>query len=223
MVSKLQIMKENTPELTKTTRLICAYQLAIWQRDRLTICLKCRPTAWTGRSSRRGSNLGGGERNLDIASIISMKTEECADCHPRLLDLIIRLKINRLVCVGGGWMWPSMRAAVSSIAVIQEGKPDSQHHAKTSITSHIHFICMYQTGDLRQRVHLCLFNCVHLSLCYVLVCSTEEKESRKHHVKLPHFQMMEAQLDQLTVSFSSSAATLGALDFILEDNVMSKL
>lgn len=64
---------------TNTPWLICAIS---WQQKILTICLKCIPTAWTGRSSRRGSNLGGGERNLDIASIINMKREECADCHP---------------------------------------------------------------------------------------------------------------------------------------------
>lgn len=65
------------------------------QQQILTICLKYIPAAWTGRSSRRGSNLGAGERKADIVSIIIMKTEECADCHPRLLELIIWLKINR--------------------------------------------------------------------------------------------------------------------------------
>lgn len=40
------------------------YQLASRQKDRLTICLKCRPTAWTGRFSRRGSNLERGERDF---------------------------------------------------------------------------------------------------------------------------------------------------------------
>lgn len=90
-----------------------------WQQKILTICQKCIPTAWTDRSSRRGSTLGGGQRNPDIASIINKKREECADCHPRLQDMIIRLKINRQSLCGWRVNGTIHKSCGSNVAVIR--------------------------------------------------------------------------------------------------------
>lgn len=97
-------MKENTAEPTNTPRLICAFS---WPYDReiLTICLKCRPTAWTGRSSRRGSNLGvgegrGGEKFKHSEHYQHEDRRNVLTATPAFLDLIIRLKINKTSLCG---------------------------------------------------------------------------------------------------------------------------
>lgn len=91
------------------------YQLAIWQQEVLTICLKCILTAWTGRSSRKGSTLGrGGWRNLE--SIFDMNANKCADCpQPCGLDHQTECIHTDKVFVGGGWMTPSTRTIVSIV------------------------------------------------------------------------------------------------------------
>lgn len=63
-----------------------------WRRqegaETLTICPKCKPAAWTGRSSGRGSNLEGrrgeGQRRSGRhrRAAINVRGEECADCRP---------------------------------------------------------------------------------------------------------------------------------------------
>lgn len=86
----LKLMKEatNTPEL-------------IWHR--LTRCPKCRPAAWPGRSSGRGSNLKRETgRDLDIAGIVSMKTGNVLTTStPSGLDQLIKDKQTN-TCEGGG-------------------------------------------------------------------------------------------------------------------------
>lgn len=141
----------------------------MWKQERLTKCLKCRPTAWTGRSSGRGSNLTRESRgrNLDIASIYQHEDRGMCWLSPLLLDLIIRLKINTWVCVGGGWMWPSMRSAVGKIAVIQE-RGMLEHHANTNITSHVKYRSI-QKPSLAQT-------CVQVSL----PLKTQGKDLRNH-------------------------------------------
>lgn len=64
--------------------------------ETLTICLKCKPAAWTGRSSGRGSNLeerrgeemreegrpGQRRSGRHRRAAINVRAEECADCRP---------------------------------------------------------------------------------------------------------------------------------------------
>ncbi len=98
-----------------------------------------------------------------------------------------------------------------------------------------------QTGEQRQKVHLNLLNCIHVSFRHVLVPPTEAvrercrkrcKESMSHfseneisypvvrHLKWNNFLMMETQMEQLSFNFNSSEATFDALEFVFGDNVI---
>lgn len=98
--------------------------LTTWQQQRLTKCLKCTPTAWTGRSSRRGSSLEeeGGERKWDTESI--MVVEEGGMCWlpPPPSGLDHQIKDKQTSLWGRGANVPIWEQWVSNMAEIQGGE-----------------------------------------------------------------------------------------------------
>lgn len=91
---------KNTPVPPNMPPSYLYYQSAIWQQERLTICLKYRPTAWPGKSSRRGSSLKWETREkFRHSEHYQHKDRGMCWLPPLLLDLIIWLKINRQMCV----------------------------------------------------------------------------------------------------------------------------
>lgn len=100
---------------------------------------------------------------MDIASIINMKREECADCHPPLQDLIIRLNINRQSLCG----WRVNETIHESCG------------SKANNTSHIHFICLQRHRQIRQENRGYIsFHLVVFVFCHVSVYSTEDVRGR---------------------------------------------
>lgn len=54
-----QVWGKETKKKTKNKPLVQCELEVTRRAETLTICLKCKPAAWTGRSSGRGSNLEG--------------------------------------------------------------------------------------------------------------------------------------------------------------------
>lgn len=68
------------------------------------------------------------ERNVDIASIIIVKRNVLTATPPSGLDHLIKDKQTNVCVGGGGWLWLSVRAAVSNVAVISGQKCNGPAH-----------------------------------------------------------------------------------------------